>query len=79
MPIIKTEQQVEFKTLNRGDPFAFTTTLYTRSKYKEDPKEYFMFKLNGLRAVTVDKRTVIHMLGDTVVNVCTREQAHTAK
>lgn len=76
MAVIKQAHVLPFERVYRGAPFAATLTLYTKSDGKEDPKEYFFYKLNAHKAVTLDKRITIHMLPNTKVTLCTIEKRH---
>lgn len=73
MAIVKTTQTTTFGKLTRGAPFAATTVLYTRTDFKEEPKEYLFYKLNNKKAVTVDKRTTVMFLNEDEVTVCAME------
>jgi hypothetical protein len=70
MAIIKNEKPSTFNKLQRGAPFVATKTLYTRTNGVEDPKEHVFYKLNEKKAVTVDKRTVVHFLPDEEITPC---------
>jgi hypothetical protein len=78
MAIVKTGQNLTFKKLHRGAPFAANVTLYSRTGGKEDPKEHLFYKLNSHKAVTVDKRTEVHFTGDELVSVCNMEKKKAA-
>ncbi len=71
MSIVKQDHFMTFARLHRGSPFGAVLTLYTKSDGKEDPKEHLFYKLNGHKAVTLDKRITIHVLPDTEVRLCT--------
>jgi hypothetical protein len=74
MAIVKQEKSIPFNKLQRGAPFVADKTLYTRTNGGEDPKEHVFYKLNHEKAVTMDKRTVIHMTSDEMVTPCFLEK-----
>lgn len=75
MSIKITTNVTRFSQIFRGKPFACTMTLYSRTwEGKEEPKEYLFYKVGKNKAVTVDKRTVVHFLSNSKVNICTLEQ-----
>ena len=63
-----------FEQLHRGAPFAAKLTLYTRTNGREDPKEHLFYKLNGHKAITLDKRVTVHMPSNTWVELCQLER-----
>lgn len=73
MSIVKTNQKSTFSHIHRGAPFVANLTLYTRSDGNEDPKDYVFYKTGKNRAVTVDKRTVVHFLPNAKIILCTME------
>lgn len=71
MAIVKSDKIMLFERLHKGSPFAVTMTLYTRSDGAEDPKEYLFYKTKYNKAITLDKRVAVHMLGSTPIKLCT--------
>lgn len=64
-PIVTT-----FSKLARGAPFSSSLTIYTRTNFIETVRKHFLIKIGRNKAITPDKRTVIHFLPDKIVNVC---------
>ena len=71
MAIVKSDSIMPFNRLHKGSPFAAVMTLYTKSDGLEDPKEHLFYKTKYNKAITLDKRVAVHMLGNTPIRLCT--------
>lgn len=73
MSIIKTDQKTVFSKIPRSGAFSCVMTLYTRS---DKEKEYRFYKTSKNRAITVDKQTTVHFIGNEEVTVWEIDQKH---
>lgn len=71
MAFQKSEKTLIFGKIGVKQPFYATTTLYTRSEGKEEPKGHFLIKVGKNCAMTPDRKTVIYFGADDLVNPAT--------
>jgi len=74
MPVIKQDRVMPFAFVHANAPFAFTTTIYSKSEGVEEPKEHIFFKKGVNKAITSDKRVVVYFAPNDNVQLCKLER-----
>jgi hypothetical protein len=74
MPILEKNFTTTFSQLRKGVPFSVELSIYSLTEGKEIVRKHILYKQSDNKAITTDKRVVVHFLPESSVTECYIEQ-----